>query len=105
MLVNTIQSGKPSSMDAPMVSTALMAAAVQRQDSNEKTTAISKSPKRSSLKLKSSLRLAVKKSTMMFSCLSWHKGMNRAMAAPAPTPVNSKSPMRAASNTLRLIRL
>jgi hypothetical protein len=70
MLVKTIQSGKPSSMEAPMVSLAFTAAAAQRQDSKMKIMAMNKSPKRSSLKLVASLHLAVKKSTMMFSRLS-----------------------------------
>ena len=88
-----------------MFSLALMAATPQRHESMAKITIITRSPSRSSLKLNCLLHLAVKKSTMMFSRLSWHSGMNSAMAAPAPTPVNSKSPIRAESKKLRPIRL
>ena len=51
-----------------------------------------KAPSRSSWAVVASLALAVKKSTMMLAFLYWHKGMNKAMAAPVATPVNSKSP-------------
>jgi hypothetical protein len=50
-------------------------------------------------------RVAVKKSTMMLPRRNWHHGRNRAMAAPATTPVNSKSPTSVVPVVLRPIRL
>ena len=63
-----------------------------RHVSKAKAAAMKSAPNLSSWAMVAALALAVKMSTTMLAFVNWQSGMNKAMAAPVATPVNSKSP-------------
>ena len=76
-----------------------------RQASKAMASPRHKAPRRSRAACVRALAFTVKKSTMMLPRVTWHQGMNRAIAAPAARPVSSKSPTSVVPVVLRPIRL